>query len=344
MKLRSVAVWMLLLAVLLGCTAPSGTQKTAAVATPSASSYAEPIEVILTAPGPQETTPEATSIPTASPVPTPTPEPTPTPAPFVLAPVPAHLRGANGFVQTQKAGVLYSESLAQYVAYGTTGGEPAFYPSDEAGRVEPLATPYERVCTVPVYAPEDVPGADGDRMLAVYLPSQSVVAFVAKDGVWPQERVMICSTGRANHDTPTGKFKIYQTHAYQLLGTEDSPCYGLWACRFRQHHLFHSVPISAEAGRDSENGHRWMSAAKYEKLGSVASDGCIRMTVVDAKWIYDACQNQTISVWVTKTAGPTPTKPPALIYEEPYMNKKGYGWDPTDPHPENPYHALSQPK
>lgn len=154
---------------------------------------------------------------------------------------------------------------------------------------------------------------------------------------------MICSTGRANHDTPTGKFKIYQTHAYQLLGTEDSPCYGLWACRFRQHHLFHSVPISAEAGRDSENGHRWMSAAKYEKLGSVASDGCIRMTVVDAKWIYDACQNQTISVWVTKTAGPTPTKPPALIYEEPYMNKKGYGWDPTDPHPENPYHALSQP-
>lgn len=152
---------------------------------------------------------------------------------------------------------------------------------------------------------------------------------------------MICSTGRAKHETPTGTFKISQRYEYKLLGTEESPCYGLWACRFKTHHLLHSVPISADAGRNAENGHSMVSMRKYEKLGSVASDGCIRLTVADAKWIYEFCADTTVEVWVTKTVGPTPTKPPAVIWEAPYTDKNGYGWDPTDPHPDNPYHSVS---
>ena len=183
--------------------------------------------------------------------------------------------------------------------------------------------------------------AENDKwMLAVFLPSQSVVAFRSEDGEWIQERVMICSSGRAKHDTPTGEFAIYDRYAYKLLGTEETPCYGLYACRFRPHHLFHSVPISADAGRDSELGHRMTNMKKYEKLGTVASDGCVRMTVRDAKWIYELTENRSVTVLVTKAVGPTPEKPPAVIWEEPYTDKNGYGWDPTDPHPDNPYHAV----
>ena len=84
---------------------------------------------------------------------------------------------------------------------------------------------------------------------------------------------------------------------------------------------------------------------KYEKLGSVASDGCVRLTVADAKWIYDLYNKgeTKIAVRVVKDKGPTPEKPPAVIWEAPYTDKNGLGWDPTDPDPDNPYLALSQP-
>ena len=34
---------------------------------------------------------------------------------------------------------------------------------------------------------------------------------------------------------------------------------------------------------------------------------------------------------------------PAVIWEEPYTDADGFGWDPTDPHPDNPYRALDNP-
>ena len=33
--------------------------------------------------------------------------------------------------------------------------------------------------------------------------------------------------------------------------------------------------------------HYALRASNYNKLGSAASAGCIRMTVADAKWLYD---------------------------------------------------------
>ena len=50
-------------------------------------------------------------------------------------------------------------------------------------------------------------------------------------------------------------------------------------------------------------------------------------------------------ITITDDSGPTPPTPPALIYEEPYMTADHkYGWDPSDPDPENPYHAIYTPE
>ena len=282
-------------------------------------------------------TPEPTEVPT--PEPTPEPTPTPTPAPFAALALPDTLRARRGFSETEHEGVLLREKDGAYFAYGTVGeADPCFYPCDEAGTVAPGTLPTETVCAVPTYTPSDKPHQDGLLKLVVYIPTQSVVAFRAEDDEWIEERVMICSTGRAGVITPRGDYRIYETYDFKRLGTEGNYCCGLYACRFYRGYLFHSIPISYDAFGDPELGHRMVYMHKYEQLGTGASDGCVRLTVADAKWIYDnsAVPYQT-AVLITDREGPVPPAAPAVIWEEPYTDENGFGWDPTDPHPDNPY-------
>ena len=95
------------------------------------------------------------------------------------------------------------------------------------------------------------------------------------------------------------------------------PSYGQYCTRVVGGVLFHSV---AGSNMTSYN----LSAAEYNKLGSPASHGCIRMTVRDAKWIYDNCSLGT-KVTISDTAY-TP-------YDKPSAPKipASQNWDPTDP-------------
>ena len=284
--------------------------------------------------------PTNTPVPTEAPTPTPTPEPTATPEPFFALALPDGMRLMSGFSPAEAAGTVRRDSDGAYFAYGSVGGtEPCFYPCDEQGRVAPGASPAPVICLLPLYTPTDRPKTDGQKLLVVYLGSQSVVAYEAKDGDWIQMRVMICSTGRKGHETPTNSYKISDRYAYHKLGTGDTRCYGFWACRFKRHYLFHSVPISDKATK-AEQGHAMCDMHKFEMLGTVASDGCVRVTIGDAKWIYDLSENETVNVRIVDDDGPIPSAPPAVIWEEPYTDRHGYGWDPTDPDPNNPYRAI----
>ena len=227
-----------------------------------------------------------------------------------------------------------------YLAYGQVGKDQiGFYPADETGHVTPGAAPEERACLVPLYTPADPPQKEGEKLLVLYRPSQSVVSFHGENGEWIEDRIMICSSGRRGNATPVGRYTIYQRYEYKLLGSEeeDTLCYGFWACRFYKGHLFHSVPISYDAGYDKAKAHRMTKMNSYKKLGTRASHGCVRLTVADAKYVYDLSGTDTVSVWVTQDNGPTPPKPPKIIWNEPYTDKNGFGWDPTDPDPANPY-------
>ena len=232
-----------------------------------------------------------------------------------------------------------------YLAYGQVGSDPVgFYPADETGHVAPGSAPVDGPCLVPLYTPADPPKAEGERLLVLYTPTQSLVSFHGENGEWIEDRIMICSSGRSGSNaTPVGRYTIYERYEYKLLGSEeeDTLCFGFWACRFYKGHLFHSVPISYDAGYDKAKGHRMTNMRSYQKLGTAVSHGCVRLTVADAKYIYDLSGFYTVNVWVTKDRGPTPPKPPAILWTEPYTNRQGYGWDPTDPDPNNPYLARA---
>lgn len=230
-----------------------------------------------------------------------------------------------------------AEGKAAYALYAAVGKlPPAFYPSDETGTPLQGKTALTEAILFPDYTPSLAPKVEGELLLVVYLGSQAVCAFSAEQGEWVEKRIMICSTGASGAATPTGCYAISDQYPYKLLGSSETHlCYGQYASRITGHYLFHSVPISNKSGDSQQLGRTMMETAKYNKLGRRASNGCVRLTVVDAKWIYDNAAKGT-RVLITSDKGPVPTSPPTLRSGEPYASG-GLGWDPTDPDLSNPY-------
>ena len=120
--------------------------------------------------------------------------------------MPESLRLKTGYQALETLGVYADENGVQYV-YGSFGeGEGAFYPANADGTMIPGALKSAADIAVPAYLPETPPETEGERMLIVYIGTQSVVCFKAENGEWVQERVMICSTGRSKKLTPRGEF------------------------------------------------------------------------------------------------------------------------------------------
>lgn len=138
-------------------------------------------------------------------------------------------------------------------------------------------------------------------------------------------RAMVCSTGSA---TPTsGKYKIKNKYRWRLLYGN---VYGQYATQIVGDILFHSVPYKKQSPDT-------LKYEEYDKLGTKASMGCIRLTVEDAKWIYDNIKEGTIvEFYNLSTPGPLgkPTAMKISSYTE-YRN-----WDPTDPSDNNPWKNI----
>ncbi len=144
------------------------------------------------------------------------------------------------------------------------------------------------------------------------------VTVYAKDGnngyIIPV-RVFACSVGLASTPTPTGTYTTSDKYRWHTLM---GPSYGQYCTRITGGILFHSV---AGYNMTSYN----ISASAYNMLGEPASHGCVRLTVADAKWIYDYCASgTTVKIFDSSTAGPFPK--PATIKIPSTQN-----WDPTDP-------------
>ncbi len=167
------------------------------------------------------------------------------------------------------------------------------------------------------------PNYESRYYIVVYTGSQSVVVY-SKDDAGAYNRIsacFTCSTGASSSPTRTGQYKIRAKYRWRwLVGN----VYGQYSSSISSSYLFHSVPYLRQ---DPST----LDMNEYDKLGSGASHGCIRLCVRDAKWIYDNCPIGT-QVNIVNASGPYghgyPARNPDSIYS---------GWDPSDPNPSNPY-------
>ena len=99
-------------------------------------------------------------------------------------------------------------------------------------------------------------------------------------------REMICSTGTAKNPTPLGTTIMPKTRArWGYFPAWDS--HAQYLTRIDKANAFHSVLYSAPNEQS-------LSVSSFTNLGTRQSHGCVRLTVSDAKWIYDNCEAGTI--------------------------------------------------
>ena len=126
--------------------------------------------------------------------------------------------------------------------------------------------------------------------------------------------------------TPIGSYSICsngQAAKYSLKPMNEpdgSVVYARWASHIVGNVYFHAVAVGSQS-------HYALSASSYNKLGQAASAGCIRMTVADAKWIYDyAAIGSSVKIEKGSSVKPGPLGKNATIKISDSIN-----YDPTDP-------------
>ncbi len=146
-----------------------------------------------------------------------------------------------------------------------------------------------------------------------------------EDGTLTPVKAMVCSCGKEGHGTPEGTF---QTSDYYEWRRMVDNTYGRYAVRFNKKILFHSVPY-VETSPDT------LEWEEYNKLGESASLGCVRLSVEDAKWIYDNCKKgTTVVVYSDSEEAGELGKPTAIKISE---DSPCRDWDPTDIDTDNPW-------
>lgn len=139
-------------------------------------------------------------------------------------------------------------------------------------------------------------------------------------------KAMICSTGSATPHSGT----YIMPSGYRSKGTWGLMVGGVYAqyyTRIVGSILFHSVPYTKQNKSSLEY---W----EYDKLGTTASAGCVRLTVEDAKWIYNNCPAGTqVDFYADSNPGPLGKPTAKKISDE----KEVRNWDPTDPDSRNPW-------
>ena len=159
--------------------------------------------------------------------------------------------------------------------------------------------------------------------------TSNVVAIYTKDDSGEYNnlvKTMVCSTGTA---TPRGG--VYRLNTKYRWLTLFGNVYGQYCTRITGYILFHSVPYLKMNQPDT------LEYWEYDKLGTAASAGCVRLTVADAKWIYDNCASGCYVEFCTTL---NVSKPSAAKISS---NEACRNYDPTDPVANNPWRNYVEP-
>ena len=202
-------------------------------------------------------------------------------------------------------------------------------PTESPTTVPPTQAPTVAPTTVAPTEPATI-APKGNYLVKVNVAHNSVTVYEKDESGEYNVPVVafVCSTAREGKTTPLGTFTTSAKWDWAIMG---DGTYTQYVYRFNGPYLFHSVPYFTKSHSDLEY-------EEYNKLGEAASAGCVRMRAIDAKWIYDNVGvGSTVIVYSDETS-PGPLGKPTvdkIPLDSPYK-----GWDPTDPHPDNPWNKL----
>jgi hypothetical protein len=125
----------------------------------------------------------------------------------------------------------------------------------------------------------------------------------------------------------TSDVNVSQPGTYQVT-LEASDASGQYVTDIVDDILFHSVPYFSESPDDLEY-------EEYNKLGTSASLGCVRLQAASARWIYVNCPLGTTVEFYDDAGNPGPFGKPD--FQKIDVSNANRGWDPTDPDPANPW-------
>lgn len=183
--------------------------------------------------------------------------------------------------------------------------------------------------TVFAMTPDTASAYAGKYWLKVNTQMNVVNVYKKSGSKWKPYKVMLCSCGNPSTPTPIGTFSIKKKWRW----THFDGSAGQYVSQFNGNYLFHS-DLYMVYGNPAT-----CVRASYNKLGSVASHGCIRLATMDAKWIYqNCCWGTKVTTYKSSKAGPL-GKPKRVAM----AGKKSLFWDPTDNTASNKYFMMKGP-
>jgi len=265
--------------------------------------------------------------PTPTPVPTPSPEPapTPTPGPYQafkkklsygstgsdVQKVQERLKDLGFFTYYKTTTGYYKQTQAAVEAFqGHNGLEVtgevnedtwnALFNDPSVVDASSEAKPAFEPTPLPYFFEVDVK----NQVVKVWKYSKDTEDYTDLD------RAFICATGTERYPSPLGTFTLSGRRAAHCKFPKWGGGEARWWTKITEEIAFHSV-LYGDSGNDAT-----LKVASFNGLGRRGSHGCIRMTVADAKWIYDNA-GAGMKVWIHDDADPDPelkykVKPGAL--------------------------------
>lgn len=161
----------------------------------------------------------------------------------------------------------------------------------------------------------------------VNIKQNIVIVYVKNGDKYKPIRAMICSAGAKKTPTPEGRFVLGNKARWLKMINDGEVSYGQYTALIDKKNqiYFHSVPYE----KKQNDG---QIVEDFNALGKNVSLGCIRLTVMDAKWIYDNMPEGT-NINIYSSNKEEPLERPTVTRVE---SGKKLSWDPTDPDSNNP--------